>query len=135
MFFLYIIYTAQITAMIIPADVYRLIFRYRNNFNGYLEEIEFIVNYPTEKPIDIAEAMVRHKFLRGRDADALASNIKRLLKSTDLLTKPIYFPLHDKKQLLNIGEKGWDIQHKLKTGYGCLFIANDYLKKMMDSKR
>ena len=121
--------------MTIPADVYRLIFRYRNNSSNILEEIEFIVNYPTEEPIDVAEAMVRYKFLRGRDAEALASNIKRLLKSQNLLTEPIYFPLHDVKQLLNMGEKGWEIQKDIKRGYGCLFIANDYLKKMMDTFR
>ena len=132
-FFIYYLYRTNYS-MAIPADKYRLIFRYRNS-NRFLEEIEFIVNYPTEEPIDVAEAMARHNFLRGRDADALASNIKRLLKSTNLFTEPIYFPLHDSKQLLNMGEKGWETQKKLKRGYGCLFIANDYLKRMMDTFR
>ena len=118
--------------MTIPSGKHRLIFRYRNNSNGVLEEIEFIVNYPTEEPIDVVEDMVRQKLLRGRDAELLAFNIKRLLKSKNLLTKPIYFPLHDEKQLLNKGEKGWEKQLNLKKGYGCLFIANDYLKKMME---
>ena len=79
--------------------------------------------------------MFRHKLLQARDTESLASNIKRLLKYKDLLTKPIYFPLHDEKQLLNKGDKGWEKQLNLKRGYGCLFIANDYLKKIMDTFR
>ena len=135
MFFLYVIYTRKLTIMTIPSSKYKLIFRYRNNSSNILEEIEFVINYLTEEPIDVAEAMVRHNFLRGRDAEALASNIKRLLKSQNLLTEPIYFPLHDSKQLLNMGEKGYEKQKNLKRGYGCLFIANDYLKNMMDTFR
>ena len=121
--------------MNIPPDKYRIIFRYRNHSNFILEELEFIVNYPIEEPIDVAEAMFRHKLLRGRDVDAVASNIKRLLKSKDLLTKPIYFPLHDAKQLLNRGDNGWQEQKKIKRGYGCLFIANEYLNKIMNTIR
>ena len=118
--------------MAIPTDKHRLIFRYRNSKNN-LEEIEFSVNYPIEKPIDVVEDMVRYGLLRGRDAEPLAFNIERLLKSIYLFTKPIYFPLHDVKQLLNAGEKGWEPQQKLTRGYGCLFIANDYLKEIMDT--
>lgn len=120
--------------MNIPHGKYKLIFRYRNNSNNSLEEIEFVLNYPIEEPIDVAEAMVRYKLLRGRDAELLSFNIKRLLKFKYLSTMPIYFPLYDEKRLLNlrnIRDNGWKKQKRLKKGYGCLFISNDYLKKIM----
>tara|TARA_B100000700_G_C14963490_1_gene817720 strand:+ start:1151 stop:1483 length:333 start_codon:yes stop_codon:yes gene_type:complete len=105
--------------MNIVKGTYNITYRYLNN-EDTLEEIDFYINYPREKPIDIIEDMVHNNLLLGRNAEILSFNIHRLLKSDN--NEPIYFPLYDEKKKLN--GHGYEKQIILKRGYGCLYMSN-----------